>query len=231
VKAEERRRGLPRWVLGARRIVVLGDSLTELGGAPGGWVRLLSAELRRRLPSPPPRVINSGVSGDRSPDMLARLERDALAHHPDVVLINCGVNDVWHGFRDFDTGTDHPAGDLPAGVGVEAYRRNMNTMARAAADRHVRVALLSPAIIHEDLESPENRRLVSYVRALRRVADVRGCLFIDLNTPFRRVVSAWRAQAGPGINLVTTDGVHLNAAGNQLMARVVLAGLGVEPVS
>lgn len=228
---KEQMRGSPSWLTGIRRMVVLGDSLTEQGDAPGGWVSLLAAEVGARLPPPAPLIVNSGVSGDRSPDMLARLERDVLAYHPDVVLINCGVNDVWHAFRDWDTGVDHPAGDLPAGIDVETYRRNMEAITDRVARRRIRQALLSPTIIHEDLDGPENCRLAAYIHALREVADARGCLFIDLNTPFRSVVAAWRRQAGPGINLLTTDGVHLNAAGNQLMARVVLGGLGLEPAS
>jgi hypothetical protein len=81
----------------------------------------------------------------------------------------------------------------------------------------------------EDLDGPENRRLVGYVRAERDLAARHGCLFVDLNTPFRRVVAAWRRH-GPTRNLLTTDGVHLNAAGNHLMAATILRGLGAPSV-
>lgn len=96
----------------------------------------------------------------------------------------------------------------------------------ARADRSWKHPLLSPTLVHQDLRGPENRRLAEYVRAERDLAASRGCLFIDLNTPFRRVVAAWQRHAVPARNLLTSDGVHLNAAGNHLMAATILRGLG-----
>jgi lysophospholipase L1-like esterase len=214
------------WLRRVRRIVVLGDSITQLGGEPGGYVWLLTRWLAdRRDPAHPVEVVNAGVSGHRSPDMLARFDLDVVAHRPDLVLISVGTNDVWHAFRDWCTGLDHPRGDLVAGVPVGAFTANLDTMISMAQSAGIGVVLVSPAIIHEDLERPENLLLADYVRAQHRLAVSRGCRFVDLHTPFRLVIGAWRRHAGPVMNILTADGVHLNAAGNHLMAVTILRGL------
>ena len=40
-------------------------------------------------------VVNAGISGDTTEGGLSRLDRDVLAHHPRVVVVELGVNDVF----------------------------------------------------------------------------------------------------------------------------------------
>jgi len=47
------------------------------------------------------RLLNRGVNGERSDEIAARFDRDVLAHHPRVVVIIAGVNDVYQG-REID---------------------------------------------------------------------------------------------------------------------------------
>ena len=42
-------------------------------------------------------VINQGVNGERSDQILARFERDVMALEPKVVVVIAGVNDVYQG--------------------------------------------------------------------------------------------------------------------------------------
>ena len=42
-------------------------------------------------------VLNRGVNGERTDQIAARFDRDVLAHHPAVVIILAGVNDVYQG--------------------------------------------------------------------------------------------------------------------------------------
>lgn len=69
------------------RVVCLGDSLTA-GEYGGSYVEAL-----RRL-RPDLTLINAGVGGDTVLNLLARLDRDALAHQPDGVLLIVGGNDA-----------------------------------------------------------------------------------------------------------------------------------------
>jgi inosine-uridine nucleoside N-ribohydrolase len=53
------------------------------------------------------------------------------------------------------------------------------------------------------------------------------CTVVDLNAAMTRAIAAHQRESGPRVNVLTTDGVHLNAAGNQLVAWSILRGLGV----
>jgi inosine-uridine nucleoside N-ribohydrolase len=54
------------------------------------------------------------------------------------------------------------------------------------------------------------------------------CTVVDLNAAMTRAIAALQREAGPRVNVLTTDGVHLNAAGNQLVAWTILRALGVS---
>ena len=100
-------------------------------------------------------------------------------------------------------------------------------MVVAAKAAGVRVVLLTPTPIHENPASPENARLASYVKAMTALGARHQCTVVDLNAAMTRAIAAHQREAGPRVNVVTTDGVHLNAAGNQLVAWTILRALGV----
>lgn len=207
-----------------RRIVCLGDSITQGGEAPGGYVWLLRQYLTALYPRQKIEVINAGISGHKSTDMRARFQSDVLDRRPDLVTISVGVNDVWHGFYD-----NHPLGDGPRGVPLDAYRRNVEEMVARARAANVRVVVLSTTVIHEDLSNRENARLTGYNRALQEIARRRGAIFVDFKRPFKEMITAYRRTTGARDDLLTTDGVHMNALGNRVMAHTLLTGLGVSP--
>jgi acyl-CoA thioesterase I len=79
------------------RIVALGSSSTAGIGASTpdhDYPSQLAGELRRRLPSAPVEVLNKGVGGETSVDMLARFDRDAIGLRPDLVIWQVGTNAV-----------------------------------------------------------------------------------------------------------------------------------------
>ncbi len=218
---------VPPLLSGVTRIVTLGDSITQGGGQPGGYVWLLDRYLNALYPATPITVVNAGISGHKATDMQARFERDVLAAKPQLVTISVGVNDVWHSFRDFKQRRDYPDGSLPNGVPLPLYIEKLEAMVVAAKAAGIRVVLLTPTPIHENPASPENARLASYVKAMTALAARHQCTVVDLNAAMTRAIAALQREAGPRVNVVTTDGVHLNAAGNQLVAWTILRALGV----
>jgi lysophospholipase L1-like esterase len=169
-------------------------------------------------------VVNAGISGHKSNDMLERFGRDVIDKKPDLVTISVGVNDVWHGFYD-----NHPLGDGPRGIPLNTYRANVEEMVNRAQKEHARVVILSTTVIHEELDGPENVKAVQYNAALREIAKSHDALFIDLQKPFRDLISRYRKETGARDLLLTVDGVHMNALGNKVMAYTILNGLGVTP--
>ena len=44
-------------------------------------------------------LINRGISGDRTTELLERWEKDAIAIQPDFISILIGINEVWHHYK------------------------------------------------------------------------------------------------------------------------------------
>src|SRR5256885_5460352 len=77
------------------RVVFLGDSITQAGAGPGGYVTLVREALDKDHKDLGIEVIGAGISGNKVPDLEKRLERDVLGKKPTVVVIYIGINDVW----------------------------------------------------------------------------------------------------------------------------------------
>jgi lysophospholipase L1-like esterase len=81
---------------GAFTVVTLGDSVTAGGEASKqqlAFPMLFAATLAARYPRADVRLVNAGVGGTNSDYGRERLERDVLAHHPQLVVIEF-VNDM-----------------------------------------------------------------------------------------------------------------------------------------
>jgi lysophospholipase L1-like esterase len=78
-------------------IVVIGGSSTTgraAGGGDAAYPHQLELALKRRYPGQPITVLNKGVAGETADQMAARLERDALAENPALVLWEVGIADA-----------------------------------------------------------------------------------------------------------------------------------------
>jgi acyl-CoA thioesterase-1 len=79
------------------RIVAFGSSSTAGAGASSPaatYPSRLEAELRARFADMDIVVLNRGVGGEDAREMLARLDRDVIAEHPDLVLWQVGTNAI-----------------------------------------------------------------------------------------------------------------------------------------
>jgi len=72
-------------------VIAFGDSLTEGLGSEDlkGYVGYL--EEHTGVP-----IFNQGIRRDTTTDLLARIDRDVLEHHPRVVIMTIGGNDLIH---------------------------------------------------------------------------------------------------------------------------------------
>ena len=78
-------------------IVAIGSSSTRGVGATAptmSYPSRLEEELRGRYPDAGIKVINHGVGGQDVGEELARLDRDVMAEHPDLVIWQLGTNAV-----------------------------------------------------------------------------------------------------------------------------------------
>lgn len=199
------------------RIVTLGDSITQGGGRPGGYVWQMDQYLQVLYPKRKIEIVNAGISGHKSNDMLGRFQRDVLDKKPDVVTISVGINDVWHGFT-----PEHPAGYGPRRIPLDQYRSNVESMIQAAQKAGVKVVLFTTTIFEDQPGSIRNLRVQGYNDAVRELAARYNLPVAD---QYRAFMDAWAAN--PGTKL-TSDQVHMARAGDTLMAWTALRALGVS---
>ncbi len=214
------------FIVGKNAVVVcLGDSITA---AEDGYVTVMQNLISAGYPERNIRIVNAGRGGNRSTDMLARLQEDVVAHNPNVVTISAGINDVWKRYRIRTPYTEYPNGDGAEGVSVEVYEAVLGEMVDILRETtEAEIVLMSPTLIGEDIENPNNKpnaTLKEYVAAVERVAHSRNTLLAPAHEAFIGTL-----QAGRTVNpdfCLTTDGVHLNPIGNHVLALTVLATLG-----
>jgi lysophospholipase L1-like esterase len=193
------------------QIVAIGDSIT----AGGGYLKQTDATLAALYPDLKlPKIINVGISGQKAEDLVKRFDKDVVQKKPAVVTISIGINDVWHRLK-----APHDEKILAT------YKENVTKMVDMAQAAGIKVIILTPTVIQEDLTTEGNKRLVMYVDAEKEIAKEKKATFIDLHQMFLAALKQKPADVKG--NWLTGDGVHMKPAGDALMAIGVLRGLGV----
>jgi lysophospholipase L1-like esterase len=192
------------------RVIFFGDSITEAGVNPGGYITLL----RGMLPQDKYELIGAGIGGNKVYDLYLRMDRDVLERHPDIVVIFVGVNDVWHK-RMFGTGTD-----------PDKFVAFYEALVTKMQEKGIRVIVATPALIGErtDCTNDLDGELNHYAQLIRDLAARHHCQVVDLRREFlKHLATANPSNAGKGV--LTVDGVHFTAEGNELAASLFSAAL------
>lgn len=196
--------------VGKKKIVFFGDSITELGVKKGGYIDLLNQKLANNGQASQFELIGAGIGGNKIYDLFLRLEQDVLNKEPNVVVIWVGVNDVWHKSM-MGTGTDYDKFGLFYDAVVQKVQ------AKGAS-----VVLVTPAVIGEryDQSNPQDGELNLYSNWIRKYAVEKQIALVDCRKLFLDY-SAKNNSKNVDKGILTYDRVHLNDAGNQLVADAV----------
>lgn len=196
-----------------KRILLIGDSITDAGRLTDpeqmgtGYVRLIHDYLRVSYPQKKIKILNKGVSGDRVTDLANRWEEDVINHHPDILSISIGVNDVW---RQLD-------GDADVQVYPDEFKEIYDHLLRQVRDKTTaQIVLMEPTIIEEDIHSLGNQKLAQYVKIVQQLAEKYEARLVRTHEVFMNYLQEKSNYP------LTTDGVHMNTAGNMLMAKTWL---------
>ncbi|CAG0960208.1 partial acyl-CoA thioesterase I, partial [Anaerolineae bacterium] len=181
------------------RIVFFGDSITEQGAAPGGYVTLIREAMQRRGSAA--EIIGAGISGNKVEDLQARIDTDVLAKKPTIVVVYIGINDVWH----WTIGIPGAKGSTK-----DQFESGLRAVIRKVQAAGATVVLCTPSVIGEKKAgaNPEDAMLEEYSAISRRVAGETGSTLCDLRRAFvDHIAKNNPADADSGI--LTTDRVHL----------------------
>ena len=189
------------------KIAFLGDSITAGGAKPGGYCNLIIETLNKKGLAVTPAY--AGVSGHKSNQMLARLDKDVLSQKPQWMTLSCGVNDVWHGVN---------------GVNLEDYKKNITSIVDQAQAAGIKVIILTSTMITENQAGEPNQKLMAYNEFLVQLSKEKKCLLADLNSLMQETIKTLDKDAKG--NTVTVDGVHMNSTGNMMMAKGILTSIG-----
>jgi lysophospholipase L1-like esterase len=141
-------------------------------------------------------VLNRGINGQRSDEILARFERDVVQNGPAAVVIIAGVNDIYQGRT------------------VEQVTAQLQAMYARAAEAGIPV--VAGSIIPFNTATPEqNERMRQVNDWIRRQPEV---TFVDTRT-------AVSASGNPDMLFESSDGLHPTALGYRRMAEVIGAAL------
>ncbi|NQU10273.1 hypothetical protein HQ590_05760 [bacterium] len=212
---------------GPHTIVAFGDSTTAPRTVDGQPLTVYADLLRAELPARgiTGQVINSGVGGHNTRDGLARFEADVLAHGPDLVIIQFGIND-----STLDLWLDPPVTEPR--VPLAEFAANLPAMVRPLRAVGAGVVLMTPnpmrwtaelrgyygkAPYRPDDPMGLNVTLIPYVDAVREVAAAERVDLVDAYALF--------LATGDGVDDLLLDGMHPNAAGHRLVADALLQAL------
>jgi lysophospholipase L1-like esterase len=142
------------------------------------------------------------------------MDDDVLAKNPDQVVIWVGVNDVWHK-RTYGTGTD-----------ADKFEKFYNAIIKKLQAKNIKVSICTPAAIGEktDFSNEQDGDLNNYAAIIRNIAKNNNCTLIDLRKLFLDYNLA-NNKDNLAKGILTTDGVHLNPAGNLLVAQTMMKSL------
>lgn len=162
-------------------VVLLGDSITE------NW---LQADPSLFSPS----VVNRGISGQTSSQMLVRFYADVIGLEPKVVHIMAGTNDV--------AGNTGPIGD-------DDFKNNIRAMVELAKSHKISVVIASIPPARAFAWRPDlapAKRIVGLNVWLKQYAEEQGAVYVDY-------YSALSDGAGGLDGALGNDGVHPNRDG------------------
>ncbi|MEH7388021.1 SGNH/GDSL hydrolase family protein [Bacillus sp. JJ1521] len=192
-----------------QRIVFIGDSITWWGISEKdtigtGYVRLLHDYLKVAYPERDLEIINKGISGNRVTDLAERWDQDVISFRPDIVSISIGINDVWRQ-------VDSPEIEQVLPQKFEEVFEFL--LASIKQKTNASIVLMDPTVISEDIQGKGNIMLKPYIENIHRLAEKYKAVVVPTHRAFITFLEHKKDFQ------LTIDGVHMNSAGNMLMAK------------
>lgn len=189
------------------RVIFFGDSITQAGINAGGYIKRIDSMCKAEGREENFEFIGAGIGGNKVYDLYLRMDNDVLVKEPDVVVIYIGVNDVWHKSSS-GTGTD-----------ADKFEKFYQAIIDKLKAKNIRVILCTPAAIGErtDFSNPQDGDMNGYSNIIRGIAKKNELTLVDL----RKAFLDFNLKNNPDNKdrgILTTDRVHLNPRGNQLVA-------------
>jgi lysophospholipase L1-like esterase len=205
-------------------VAVCGDSITE----QKDYSVVIEDYLLMCQPAASLRAVQAGWGGEQAPGFLARMERDVLVFHPNVVTTCYGMNDGHYGPMQPAT--------------AKTYRDAQKAIVQGLKKAGVRVIVVgSPGVVdldtfgggHKEPGQPSRAEIYNPTLAglrdiARDVAKEENVLFANVFDPMMDVMLKAKQKYGPKYHVGGGDGVHPAHNGHLVMAYAYLRALGCD---
>ena len=190
--------------------VFTGDSITHGALHTHGWrsyVEHFAERVRWEMQRMRDVVINTGISGERAPGLLADFDHRVLRFRPDVVSIMIGMNDATEGQN-----------------GHEKFRSALDTMLDRLGREDQLVTILHTPNTVTRFEAIR-KDLPAYAEIVRALARQHEVILVDQE-------KLWIERGGPIEYLLDDGTLHPNGAGHVLMTHHLLKAIDLwDPAS
>lgn len=196
-----------------KTILFQGDSITdakrirENGDHLGsGYALMTAGKIAVDFPGKY-RMLNRGISGNRSVDLYARIKADIINLKPDYLSILIGVNDAWHEL------------DFSNGVSAEKYEFIYNQIICEIKEAlpETKILILEPFVLPGSATETYFEEFYAEVQLRaeisKKLASTHAVPFI----PLQEKLSEFAARTS--CDYVLVDGVHPAPAGHELISR------------
>jgi len=158
-------------------VICVGDSLTR-GNLSADWVGKLRQMLTNDTNKP---VLNAGVNMQCISNVKERIEQ-VVACKPSHVTVLVGTNDLKAQASAFEGWLYKVFGKIPKVGTLETYEQDLAEIRDRLLAAGARVALVSPPVLGEDINSAANQRAKAFAEAVQRTAANGGerCAYFPL---------------------------------------------------
>lgn len=194
------------------KVLFNGDSITDACRRDDpdfqlgyGYPLFLTAMLNEYYSNEKIEVINRGISGDQIAGMNSRWQEDCLDHHPDLVSILIGINDV---------GFNEEAETFGTVAETERYEKiYREILDKTKAAEIEKIVLMEPFAMPDSVDRSHWRKdLDPKIQVVRKLAAEYNTVFVSLDGMLNQLCLAH------GSERYTRDGVHLTPLGNKVVA-------------
>jgi acyl-CoA thioesterase-1 len=188
----------------ALTIVAIGSSSTAGAGASSpaaNYPSRLALELKERFPGHDITVLNRGVNGEETSNMMARFASGVIAEHPQLILWQVGTNSVLR---------DHPLQPHAA-----ALHEGIEELKATSAD----VVMIDPQYAPKVLAKSETPAMVEQIALTAKEENV------DLFQRFAVMRDWYEVRHIPFDTFVSPDGLHMNDWGYACWAKLLGAAI------
>ena len=193
------------------KIVCFGDSVTGLYYHTGGrraYTDMVQIGLQRTLPNRSFKTINAGISGHTAANGLNRIEKDVLAHKPDIVTVMFSLN------------------DMTRGQPVSVFETQILDIVKQCQTVGAAVLLCTPNSVMETPARPI-AKLEEYVAAIRKLSKEHQLPIADCYAAYENL----RKKDKWAWTMLLSDEIHPNMGGHKLIAETIVKTITGKHVS